>query len=116
MPFVLLLFFALTLAAPLDLPLDIALVKNVTAVNRCSNSRDWQAYAFLVEDCYAVIQRVYIERMLRDPDELYEFIAQGAPRETKKPGIRTPAQYTVSELVPFPSTVPPSHKELCGQR
>ena len=100
MPFVLLLFFTLTLAAPLDLSLDIATFKNLTATTRCSSSQDWQAYAFLVEDCYAAIQRVYIERMLNHPDEAYEFVAPGAPRRSKKPGIRTPAQYTVSELAP----------------
>ena len=101
MPFILLLIFAMAMASPLDLPLDLTNLKNLTTMNRCSSSPDWQAYAFLVEDCYTAIQRIYIERMLRDPDELYEFVAQGAPRTTKKPGIRTPLQYTVSELAPL---------------
>ena len=94
--------FTLAFAAPLDLPLDIDTFKNLTATDRCSNSQEWQAYAFLVEDCFTAIQRLYIEEILRNPDEIYEFLAAGTTRRTKNPWIRTPAQYTVSELPPSP--------------
>ena len=93
-----LLFFALALAAPLDLPLDLDTFQNLTARNRCSTSPEWQAYAFLVEDCFTAIQRVYIEEVLKKPSyEIYEFIAEGTYPRTTHPSVRTPAQYTVSE-------------------
>ena len=95
------LFFAVALAAPLDLPLDLGFnldtFRNVTATNRCSDSPDWQAYAFLVEDCFTAIQRVYIDEVLKKPDEVFEFISKGAQRKTKHPWVRTPLQFTVSE-------------------
>lgn len=88
------LFLALALAAALD---DPASSPNLTATNRCSSSPDWQAYAFLVEDCFTAIQRVYIERVLQRPDEMYEFVAEGTYPETRNPWVRTPFEYTVSE-------------------
>lgn len=94
---VLVLFSALALAAPFDLPLDLDNFQNLTAKNRCSSSPDWQAYAFLVEDCFTAIQRLYIEDFLKHPDTTYEFLAPGSRHRTEKPSIRTPAQYTVSE-------------------
>ncbi|KAL9064751.1 MAG: hypothetical protein Q9161_008680 [Pseudevernia consocians] len=92
--------FALALAAPLDPPpVDLSFVKNLTATNRCSDSPDWQAHAFLVEDCFTAIQRVYIEEVLHKPTELYEFLAQGTSPTTQNPWVRTPAQYT-REVLP----------------
>lgn len=102
MLFILFLFSALAVAAPLDLPLDLVTFRNLTSTDRCSNSPDWQAYAFLVEDCYTAIQRVYIEEVLRKSEEKFEFIARGAQPRTKKPWIRTPVHFTVGELPPFP--------------
>lgn len=97
MLFVLLLFFALTaLAAPFDPLLDLDTIKNLSATNRCSSSQDWQAYAFLVEDCFTAIQRVYLEQVLQKPDEIYEFIAPGSYPQTRKPWVRTPMQYTTN--------------------
>ena len=93
----LIFFSALVLAAPFDIPLDLDTFGNLTATNRCSDSQDWQAYAFLVEDCFTAIQRVYIEKVLRNPNENYEFVAPGTRHKTKKSSIRTPAQYTVRE-------------------
>lgn len=98
---ILFLFPALALAAPLDLPLDLVTFRNLTSTDRCSNSADWQAYAFLVEDCYTAIQRVYIQEVLRKPEERFEFIARGIQHRTKKPWIRTPVHFTVGELRPF---------------
>lgn len=94
---ILLLFFTLALAAPLDQIFTLNAFTNLTATNRCSSSQDWQAYAFLVEDCFTAIQRVYIEEVIRRPVETYEFVAEGSYPKTKYPWVRTPAQYTVSE-------------------
>lgn len=91
-----LLFFCLALAAPLDQIFTLNTFTNLTATSRCSSSQDWQAYAFLVEDCFTAIQRVYIEEVIRRPDETYEFVAEGSYPKTKNPWVRTPAQYTVN--------------------
>lgn len=101
MPFVLFLFSTLAVAAPLDLPLDLGTFRNLTATKRCSDSPDWQAYAFLVEDCYAAVQRLYIEEVLRKPDVSFEFISRHGPHSAKRPWIRTPVQIAVSESSPF---------------
>ena len=99
--FVLFLFSTLAVAAPLDLPLDVSTLRNLTATNRCSDSADWQAYAFLVEDCYAAVQRLYIEEVLRKPDLSFEFISRYGHHSTKRPWIRTPVQISVSESSPL---------------
>ena len=99
--FVLLLFSTLAVAAPLDLPLDLGTFRNLTATSRCSDSADWQAYAFLVEDCYAAVQRLYIEDVLRKPDVSYEFISRYGHHGTKRPWIRTPVQISVRESSPL---------------
>ena len=101
MLFVLFLFFVLVVAAPLDPPLDLGIFRNLTATNRCSDSPDWQAYAFLVEDCYAAVQRLYIGEVLRKPDESFEFISRYGHHRTKRPWIRTPVQIPVSESFSF---------------
>ena len=102
--FVLFLFSALAIAVPLDLSLDLGTFRNLTATNRCSDSADWQAHAFLVEDCYAAVQRLYIEEVLRKPDVSdvsFEFISRYGHHRTKRPWIRTPVQISVSESSPF---------------
>ena len=98
---VLFLFSALAVAAPLDLPLDLGTFRNLTATNRCSNSPDWQAYAFLVEDCYAAVQRLYIEEVLRRPDVSFEFISRYGHHKVTRPWLRLPVQISVSESPPF---------------
>lgn len=94
---ILVLFFGFAHAVPVDLPLNLNTFKNLTATNRCSSSQECQAYAFLIEDCFTAIQRVYIEEVIRRPDEMYEFFAGGTYPKTSKPWVRTPSQYTVSE-------------------
>lgn len=95
MLFSIFVFSAFVIAAPLDLPLDIANFRNLTATDRCSDSPGWQAPDFLAEDCFVAIQRVYIEKVLQKPNELYEFYARGSYPTTKKPSVRTPVKYTV---------------------
>lgn len=94
---ILLSFFALALAAPLDPPLDLDTFTNLTETNRCSSSRDWRAYGFLIEDCFTAIQRIYIDEVVRkSPHEVYEFIAEGTYPKTRNPSVRTPSQYIVN--------------------
>ena len=111
MLFIFLLFSTLAVAAPLDLPLDLGTFRNLTSTNRCSDSEDWQAYAFLVEDCYAAVQRLYIEEVLQKPDVSFEFISRYAHHSTKSPWLRTPVQISVSESSPFASHVSCSQEE-----
>ena len=63
----------------------------------CETAGSWQAYAFLVEDCYAAIQQMYIQDVMRHPDEMYEFTGRGIRPKTIYTRIETPATYTVSE-------------------
>lgn len=105
MLFVLFQFVALALAAPLNLPLDLDAFKNVTATNRCSTSREWRAYGFLIEDCFTAIQSLYINEVLKKRNEIYEFVAGGTSPTTPNPWVRTPSQYTVSEYI---TTLPPT--------
>ena len=101
---ILFLFSALALAAPLDLPLDLNTFINLTTRERCSRSEEWQAYAFLVEDCFTAIQAVYLDKVLNKPLELYEFVGRGTYPKTKKPYVRTPTQFVVSEYnFPWPN-------------
>lgn len=102
LPFLALLALAappLEPSPPLDLTTTTANpAPNLTATTRCAKSRDWQAYAFLVEDCFTAIQQVYIDEVVKKPaQQVYEFIAEGDYRKTSNPSVRTPAQYTVSQ-------------------
>ena len=38
----------------------VAPSQNLSKAEHCVTSESWQAYAFLVEDCYAAIQQMYI--------------------------------------------------------
>ena len=98
MLFIYFMFFALTHAAPLELTMP----KNLTGLSRCTRSKDWQAYAFLVEDCFTAIQRLYIEEVLRKPDTIYEFVTTGTYPKTLHPKMRTPTEFTVSEYHSIP--------------
>ena len=111
MLFLLFWFLSLTHAIPLDLTLDLNTFRNLTTTDRCANSPEWQAYAFLVEDCFTAIQRVYIEKVLKEPDETHEFISRGNYPRTEYPWLRTPAQYTVSESMPIPPNPAPFPKK-----
>ena len=99
MLFIHFMFFALTHAAPLELTTP----KNLTALSRCTRSKDWQAYAFLVEDCFTAIQRLYIEEVLRKPDTIYEFVTTGTHQKTLHPKIRNARVFTVCDYhsIPF---------------
>ena len=98
-----LLIHFMVLALALAAPLEVVMPKNLTAPSRCTRSEDWQAYAFLVEDCYTAIQRLYIEEVLKKPDAIYEFITTGTYPQTLHPWMRTPIEYTVSEYHPVPA-------------
>ena len=93
------MFFVLALAAPPE----VTMPKNLTESSRCTRSEDWQAYAFLVEDCYTAIQRLYIEEVLKKPDAIYEFITIGTHPQTLHPRMRTPIEYTVREYCSVPA-------------
>ena len=63
----------------------------------CDTVGNWQAYAFLVEDCFRAIQQLYIENVIRHPDEIYEFRSFGARPKTSYTTVPTPASIVVSE-------------------
>ncbi|KAL6720329.1 hypothetical protein ACLMJK_002250 [Lecanora helva] len=64
--------------------------------DHCDTSGHWEAYAFLVEDCFAAIQQLYIHDTLRHADETFEFLARGARPRTQYPKVRLPGIYQIS--------------------
>ena len=82
-------------AAPLNQTLNLP--PSILPDDHCDLSGSWQAYAFLVEDCYAAIQQMYINDVMRHGDEMYEFTAQRGRRKTTYQQVYTPATYTVSK-------------------
>ena len=104
------LFFAFTLLAltstsPLNLtfseefPANGTLPKpplttNLTAGRRCDQEPQG---VFLVEDCFAAVQALYIDHVITDPDKVYEFRPRSTPPKTKNPWMQLPIVYTVSK-------------------
>ena len=104
------LFFPLTLlaltsASTLNLTISEAfpanvtlpeppLTLNLTAGPRCDPKPQSE---FLVEDCFAAVQALYIDRVITDPDKVYEFRSRTTPPKTKNPWMKTPIVYTVSK-------------------
>lgn len=64
--------------------------------DRCDSStkQRWQAYAFLVEDCFVVVNQFYVEHVVRNPDEIFEFSASRLRAHTRYPRVQTPDVYT----------------------
>jgi hypothetical protein len=79
--------------------------------DRCDSSRtqNWQAYAFLVEDCFVAVNQFYIEHVVRNPDEIFEFSASALRTHTRFPRVQTPDVYTHGKyhfLAGFPTIDP----------
>ena len=109
------LFFALAIltlisASPLNVtyseafPANVTLTEppltpNLTAGLRCEQRIQTR---FLVEDCFAAVQALYIEHCITEPDKVYEFRPRSTPPKTKNPWMQVPIVYTVSKR-PFQS-------------
>ena len=101
---------ALTSASPLNLTFSEAfpanvtlpeppLTPNLTAGLRCEQKVQGQ---FLVEDCFATVQALYIDHVITEPDKMYEFRPRHTPPKTKNPWMQLPIVYTVSKgSLPF---------------
>ena len=111
MLFFLLTLLTLTSAAPLNLTFSEAILANATlpsplpttnliAGARCAKKP--QSY-WLVEDCFAAVQALYIDRVITQPDKVYEFRSRSTPAKTRNPWMEIPLVYTVSKG-PLPST------------
>ena len=104
------LFFALALLAlisaypvnltyPETFPANVTLPEppltlNLTAGLRCEQRIQSQ---FLVEDCFAAVQALYIDHVITEPDKVYEFRPRNTPARTKSPWMQVPILYTVSK-------------------
>lgn len=110
MVFFALTLLALTFAFPLNLTFSEAFPANVTlpespltpdltAGRRCEF---FEQGDFLVEDCFAAVQALYIDHVITDPDKVYEFRSWGTPPKTENPWMQLPIVYTVSKR-PLPS-------------
>ena len=105
MLFFALAFLTLISASPLNLtypealPANVTLLEppltpNLTAGLRCDQRIQSQ---FLVEDCFATVQALYIEHCIIEPDKVYEFRPRSTPPKTKNPWMQVPIVYTVSK-------------------
>ena len=109
------LFFVLALltlasASPLNftfselVPTNGTLPKPPTTTNLIAGARcgkEPQGY-FLVEDCFAAVQALYIDRVITQPDKVYEFRSRSTPPKTRNPWLQIPLVYTISKG-PLPS-------------
>ena len=105
MLFFVLAFLTLTFASPLNLtfskvfPANVTLAKpppntELTARARCGSKP--QGY-WLVEDCFAAVQALYIDRVITQPNKVYEFRSRTAAPRTGNEWMKTPLVYTVSK-------------------
>ena len=113
------LFFALAIltlgsASPVNLTyteaypanvtfLEPPLTPNLTAGLRCEQRI--QSH-FLVEDCFAAVQALYIDHCITEPDKVYEFRPRSTPPKTKYPWMQVPIVYTVSKRTFHPRLGP----------
>ena len=84
---------------------------NLTSTNGASNGRcayrntfpAWYATNWLIEDCYAAVQQLYLRETMLHPNQEYEFLQQGfSPHDPQFPAQKTPRKYTVGKLLsPF---------------
>lgn len=82
----------------LSLPMNTASV-NASSLghhDRCdlSKTQSWQAYAFLVEDCFVAVNEFFIKHAVRNPDEIFEFSASQLRAHTRYPRVQTPVVFT----------------------
>lgn len=95
----------LTSAAPLNFTISEAVPPNLTLpkpppnTNLIANARCGKKPLgyFLVEDCFAAVQALYIDRLIAQPDKVYEFRSRSTPPTTRNPWIVIPLVYTVSK-------------------
>lgn len=60
---------------------------------------NWSSNDWVIEDCFAAVQQVYLKEVRTHPDEAYEFVAPGvSPTRSPPDSQRTPRKYIVSEL------------------
>ena len=105
MLFFVLALLTLTSASPLNLtfskvfPANVTLAKpppntNLIAGARCG--REPQGY-WLKEDCFAAVQALYIDRVITQPNKVYEFRSRTTAPKTRNEWMKIPLVYTVSK-------------------
>lgn len=95
----------LPLSQTLPSPPTLETISNLTSSSPASNGRcapranfpTWYARNWIVEDCYAALQQLYIQETMLHPNQEYEFLQPGASRKDPKiPSQGTPRKYTVN--------------------
>lgn len=105
MLFFVLALLSLTSASPLNFTFPEVFLANVTLTNppptanliagaRCE--RESQGY-WLVEDCFAAVQALYIDRVITQPNKVYEFRSRSTAPKTRNEWVEIPLVYTVSK-------------------
>lgn len=61
---------------------------------------NWYSNDWVIEDCYAAVQQLYLKEMRTHPGIEYEFVTLGvSPTRPKLESQRTPRKYVVSKLI-----------------
>lgn len=77
---------------------------------RCDGSKtqNWQAYAFLVEDCFVAVNQFYLRHVVRNPDEIFEFSSRMGQGYTRYPRVVLPQVFTHGKWLKSHSSFPRS--------
>ncbi|KAK0510754.1 hypothetical protein JMJ35_007186 [Cladonia borealis] len=88
------------LTIPLDISTNLTTTSSPASNGRCASRASfpsWYAPNWLVEDCYAALQQLYIQETMLHPNQEYEFLQPGASRKDLDiPWQKTPRKYVVN--------------------
>ena len=89
-----------TLTTSTALPLPSPNLTSAASNGRCASRAkfpSWYASNWIVEDCYAALQQLYLKETMLHPNQEYEFLQPGASRKDLNiPFQITPRKYVVS--------------------
>ena len=84
-------------------PLRPSLSLNASSNGNCASTGkypSWNSNDWVIEDCYTVVQQLYVKEVLDHPEVPYEFVARGVtPTRFPLDSERTPRKYTVRKLI-----------------
>ena len=84
-------------------PLHPSLPLNASTNGNCADPAkypSWNSNDWVIEDCYAAVQQLYLKEVLAHPGVMYRFVAPGvSPTTSPLDSQRTPRKYIVSKLI-----------------
>lgn len=84
-------------------PLQPSLPLNASDNGNCASTAkypSWTSNDWVIEDCYAAVQQLYLKEFLAHPDVAYNFVAPGvSPKGSLVDSQRTPRKYVIGKLI-----------------